>query len=103
MNEAKKYKLQDLIEKINEVDNMIKVHSSNPSKFMIDQYKAKKEKLLGYLIDELVDAQIRSPFSFRLIMLALNKYYPNLNKLEQKSKSEEIRYNGLKDLEAILA
>lgn len=53
VTESKKYQLQDLIEKIGEVDKMVKIHSSNPSKFMLEQYKAKKEKLLGYLIDEL--------------------------------------------------
>lgn len=101
MNEAKKYQLQDLIEKIDRVDKMILLHSSNPSNFMLDQYKAKKEKLLGYLIDELVDAKVRSPYSFKLILLALNKFYPNLNQFGS-TRTEEIRYKELRDLEDVL-
>ncbi len=103
MNEAKKYQLQDLIEKIDRIDKMIKLHSSNPSAFMLDQYMAKKEKLLGSLIDELVDARIRSLYSFKLIVLAINKYYPNIIKLGGKKQTQEIRYKELQDLEAVLA
>lgn len=102
MNESKKHQLQDLIEKINRVDKMIQLHSSNPSDFMIKQYNAKKEKLLGYLIDELVDAKVRSPYSFKLILLALNRFYPDLMKLGSKQNPEEIRHKELRDLEPVL-
>jgi hypothetical protein len=99
MKESKKYQLQDLIEKIEKVDEMVKVHASNPSKFMLEQYEAKKEKLLGYLIDELVDAKIRSPYSFKLIILALIKFYPEL--MSPKNKKDK-HYDELKDLEEVL-
>jgi hypothetical protein len=102
MNEAKKYKLQDLIEKIDQVDQMIKLHSSNPSTFMLDQYKAKKEKLLSYLIDELVDSKLRSPYSFKLIFMAISKYYPNVTKAKSLKDPVEIRYKELRDLEDVL-
>jgi hypothetical protein len=49
LKSPKKHKLQDLIEKIQEADAMIRLHSSNPTKFMLQQYEAKKEKLLGDL------------------------------------------------------
>ena len=100
MNESKKYQLQDLIEKIDRVDRMIKLHATNPSKFMLSQYEAKKEKLLSYLIDELVDAKLRSPYSFRIIMLALTKYYPQLQK--NKVQIKDRHYNELKELELVL-
>lgn len=101
MNEAKKYQLQDLIEKIDRVDKMIKFHSTSPSKLMLVQYEAKKEKLLSYLIDELVDAKLRSPYSFRLVMMALNKYYPEIQK--QKKPIKDKHYEDLKELELVLA
>lgn len=103
MNEAKRYQLQDLIEKIDQVDKMIAIHSGNSSKFMLEQYKAKKEKLLGYLIDELVDSRIRSPYSFRIILLALNKYYPNLTSKSKRSLSKEKHYDELMSLESVLS
>jgi hypothetical protein len=103
MNNTKKYQLQDLIEKIERVNKMIKVHSSNPSKFMAEQYEAKKEKLLGYLIDELVDAKLRSPYSFQLIRLALNKFYPELKNGKKKRPVHDKHYAELKGLENVLA
>jgi len=103
MNGAKKYQLQDLIEKIDQVDKMITIHSSNPSKLMLEQYKAKKEKLLCYLIDELVDQKNRSPYSFRLILLALNKFYPDILNKNNRQLSKVKNYKELKELEAVLA
>lgn len=100
MKESKKYQLQDLIDKIDQVEKMIKLHSNNPSKFMLEQYEAKKEKLLGYLIDELIDAKVRSPYSFRLIVLALRKYYPEiLETQDQNSLAKDKHYKELMPLE----
>ena len=103
MSASKIYQLQHLIEKIEEVDGMIKKHSSNASAFMLEQYEAKKEKLLGYLIDELVDAKLRSPYSFKLILLALMKFYPELIQKNPSSLKLDKHYGELKDLEAVLA
>ena len=47
MKASKKHQLQDLIEKIGQVDKMVKLHSTNPSKFMLEQYKVKKEGKCG--------------------------------------------------------
>jgi len=104
MKEHKKYQLQDLIEKIKKVDDMIKFHSSNPSTFLLDQYQAKKEKLLSYLIDELITSEVRSPYSFKLIIMALIKFYPELEigKPEKISRSKKNNSNDLKELEKSL-
>jgi ribosomal protein S15P/S13E len=102
MKESKKYQLQDLIEKIDKVDEMIRLHSKNPSKFMLEQYEAKKEKLLSYLIDELVDSKMRSPYSFKLVFMALQKYYPALM-TENFVKKADGSSKELKELEAVLA
>jgi hypothetical protein len=103
MNESKKYELQDLIEKIDQVDKIITIHAGNPSKFMLEQYMAKKEKLLSYLIDELVDQKVRSAYSFKLISLALNKFYPDIAKKNNRQLSKVKNYKELKELEAVLA
>ncbi len=105
LTELKKYKLQDLIEKIEKVDDMVKLHSSNPSKFMYEQYSAKKEKLLGYLIEELADAKLRSPYSFRIIVLALMRFYPEVieSKAKKASLSKDRHYHELNSLEQVLA
>jgi len=55
MTSAQKYKLMDLIEDIEKVDRMISLHSSDSSAMMLEQYKYKKDKLISYLIDELVN------------------------------------------------
>ena len=93
------YRLMDLIEEIKNVDSMIKLHSSNATTFMLDQYKNKKEKLISYLIDELVEPDLRSPKSFSIIKKLLEKFYPNLNKEAQ----EDYHHKELGDLEATLA
>jgi len=102
MTEEKLYQLQDLVERINRLDKMIKIHSKNPSKFMLEQYMAKKEKLLGYLIDELVDARVRSAYSFRIISMALNRFYPNIATVDSRKLTKVKNYKELKGLESVL-
>lgn len=109
MKATKTYKLQDLIEQIEWVDKMIKSHKENPSPFMREQYEAEKEELLGQLIDELVASENRSTYSFKLILMAINKYYPQLivsGKTSVKKtaqwKSEDKHYKELRGLEGVL-
>lgn len=70
---------------------------------MKEQYEAKKEKLLGYLIDELIDAKIRSPYSFKIIILALMKFYPELKLPRSKKLLCDRHYDELKEIEQVLA
>lgn len=105
VSDFKIHKLEDLIGKIEEVDKMVKLHTGNPSKFMLEQYQAKKEKLLAYLIEDLADAKLRSPYSFKIIILALIKFYPELldGKKEKAILKKDRHYSELKNLEAVLA
>jgi hypothetical protein len=67
----------DLIEDIKKLDELISLHRQlDTSDFMISQYEAKKTKLMGSLIDELVSPPVQSTQSYLLIKLLLNKYYP---------------------------
>ena len=99
MDSAKKYRLMDLIDDIKEVEGMIKLHSANPSAMMLEQYKYKKDKLISYLIDELVEPEFRSAKSMFIIKIAIEKFYPNLKKEAQA----DINHEDLNELEAVLA
>jgi hypothetical protein len=79
MNKQRLYRLLDLIEDLKQVDQLIALHSSNPSSFVLKQYLSKKEKLIVYLIDELVEPSLRSPKSFFMIHQLLSRFYPNLS------------------------
>lgn len=71
------YRLMDLIEDIRKVDALILMHKDTAeNSLMSDQYEAKKTKLMGQLIDELVSPQIQSPQTFTLIQRIISKYYP---------------------------
>lgn len=100
MKESVVYKLMDLIEDIKEVNRMILLHSDNPSDLMLIQYKAKREKLMSYLIDELVKPEVRSPKSFALIIKSLDKLYPNL-KREAKNVDESHKLLEKLDLQLV--
>jgi hypothetical protein len=89
----------DLLDDIKKVDAMIVLHSTNPSTFMLNQYKAKKEKLTSYLIDELVEPSFRSPRSFSIISQVLGKFYPNLSSEAELDEA----HKELQQLQAVLA
>ncbi|HEY8928116.1 MAG TPA: hypothetical protein VIM55_02935 [Mucilaginibacter sp.] len=77
MKKTEIYKLMDLIEDVKKLDELISVHrQSDSSPFMINQYEAKKTKLIGSLIDELASPPVQSTQSYLLIQMLLNKYYP---------------------------
>ena len=99
MDDVKKYRLMDLIDDIKEVDAMIKLHSADASAMMHEQYKYKKDKLVSYLIDELVNPEVRSSKSIFIIKILIEKFYPNLRKEAQA----DIEHEDLNELEAILA
>ncbi len=88
----------DLIDDIKKVDAMILLHSSPSSKFMLEQYQYKKAKLASYLIDELLKPEVRSPKSFAIIKVLLDKYYPNASK-EAKG---DIAHEDLEQIELAL-
>ena len=106
MRMAQKYKIQDLADQIKEVDKMILLHSKNPSKLMYDQYEYRKERLLSELIEELISLKNLSKYSFQLIYLAINKYYPDIiHSTEEKNKRQSKNKipGELREIEAILA
>src|SRR5690606_13914956 len=99
MDSALKYKLLDLIDEIKKVDEMIKLQASDPSAMMLDQYMFKKSKLVSYLIDELVNPELRSEKSIFIILKVIEKFYPNL----KDDAHSDISNEYLNELEAVLA
>jgi hypothetical protein len=90
MKQSQFYKLLDIVEDIKKVDAMIKLHSDHDdSSFMLDQYLARKDKLVGILIDELVSPSLRSMRSMKTIKLIIDKYYPNLENKYDLSKADD--------------
>lgn len=99
MDNVKKYRLMDLIDDVKEVDAMIKLHSTDSSSSMLEQYKYRKDKLIGYLIDELVEPELRSAKGMFIIKMMIEKFYPNLKAEVQGDNN----HKDLNELEAVLA
>ncbi|RYD83001.1 MAG: hypothetical protein EOP53_02095 [Sphingobacteriales bacterium] len=99
MKNARIFKLIDIVEDIKKTDAMIQLHENlDEGDFMMSQYLSKKEKLISYLIDELVSPALRSERSFSAVKLVLDTFYPDLSK-KQSPKSEG---EDLSLLEAVL-
>jgi hypothetical protein len=96
LKESNIFKLMDLLEDLTKVNEMIQLHAKNPSDFMLMQYKSKRDKLLSYLIDELVKPDLRSAKSFALISKLLEKHYPDLT---QEAKKVDESHKLLERLE----
>lgn len=90
MKESVVFKLMDLIDDIKDINRMINLHAESPSDLMLIQYKAKRDKLMGYLIDELVKPDVRSPKSFAIILQLLDKQYPNLKREAEVDDSHKL-------------
>lgn len=76
MNKSKLHRLLDLINDIKKIDALIQLHSGlDDSDEITNQYVSKKEKLVGYIIDELNDPKNRSQDSFLIIKLLIEKFY----------------------------
>lgn len=78
MKSGQLYRLMDLIEDIRKVDAMLIIHQkSDGNSLMVSQYEARKTKLMGQLIDELVSPSVQSPESFSLIQKVIAEFYPS--------------------------
>lgn len=80
MKKVEVLKMIDLVEEIKKLDELIQQsRRKKTSDFVINQYEAKKLKLIGSTITELASAPIQSVESYQLIQKILNKYYPNIS------------------------
>ncbi len=103
MSAAQKNKILDLIGRIEDADKMIVFNSANSSKLMAGQYEYQKERLLRELFEELMNMKNLSKYSFQLMYLAINKYYPEITNHKGIGKiNTERQPSELRDLEAML-
>ena len=79
MKKVEVLKLMDLIEDIRKLDELIAIsRTKKTSDFVLNQYEAKKIKMVGSIISELANPPIQSIESYLIIKKLLNKYYPNI-------------------------
>ena len=79
----------DLVEDIKKLDELIvSSRKKKTSDFVLNQYEAKKIKMVGSIINELANPPIQSIESYLLIKKILNKYYPNMPEEELMSDSD---------------
>ncbi len=75
MKQSQYNELLNLFEDIKGVDKMIQLHHSDKSGFMLDQYKAKKEKLVSAIIDQLASPPLVSARSIHTIRKVIDRFY----------------------------
>ncbi len=94
MEKEKLYRLMDVLDEIKEIDELILKHESQgeeASSLMVDQYKARKEQLLTYFINEInASADYRSP-RLSMIKMVMERFYPEDK--EEKSKAVKLDKN----------
>ncbi|SDP19013.1 hypothetical protein SAMN05428975_0632 [Mucilaginibacter sp. OK268] len=89
MKKVEVLKLMDLVEDIKKLDELIVAsRKKKTSDFVLNQYEAKKIKMVGSIINELANPPIQSIESYLLIKKILNKYYPNMPEEELMSDTD---------------
>jgi hypothetical protein len=89
MKKVEVLKLMDLIEDIKKFDELIVLNrKKKTSDFVLNQYEAKKIKMVGSIINELANPPIQSIESYLIIKKILNKYYPNIAEDELMNDSD---------------
>jgi hypothetical protein len=89
MKKVEVLKLMDLIEDIKKLDDLIVLsRKKKTSDFVLNQYEAKKIKMVGSIINELANPPIQSIESYLIIKKILNKYYPNIAEEELMADSD---------------
>jgi hypothetical protein len=73
MNQVKLNKLIDLLNDVKKVDVMVRLHVGDS--FMRNQYEAEKNKLISFLIDELVSPSVLSESSLHTVWMLIDKFY----------------------------
>lgn len=82
------YHLRDVIKEIKQLDNLIASHESlgaDASSLMIEQYKARKNQLLTYFINEVNASAENRTNSLFVIKRVMERFYPE-SKSDKKSK-----------------
>lgn len=94
MEKEKLYRLMDVLDEIKEIDELILKHESQgeeASSLMIDQYKARKDQLLTYFINEINASAENRSSRLSMIKIVMERFYTE-NK-EDKTKAIKVDKN----------
>jgi hypothetical protein len=103
MEKEKLYRLMDVLDEIKQIDELLskhKSHTQRTSSLMIDQYKARKEQLLTYFINEInALAEYRS-YSLTIIKQIMERFY---HETEKESSKKIVKDKNLSALAEALS
>ncbi len=98
MEKEKLYRLMDVLDEIKQIDELISKHESQgeeASSLMVGQYKARKEQLLTYFINEInASAEYRSS-RLSMIKLMMERFYPEIKDEKKKAIKQDKNLSSL--------
>lgn len=97
------YRIQDILNLIEQTDKMIEFHAKEGTVFMREQYEYWKEKFLKELLLELTNPKSAVATSFGAMLMELKKFYPELVKLARKEHVDKKNRRELTKIGAVLA
>lgn len=104
MEKEKLYRLMDVLDEIKQIDKLLSKHQSskeNSSSLMMDQYKARKEQLLTYFINEINASVEYKGFRLEIIKLVMERFYSQITDDKEKVHIQDKNLHSL--AEAITA
>lgn len=100
----KLYRLPDVLDEIKQIDELLSKHKSskgNSSSLPVDQYKARKEQLLTYFINEINASVEYKGLRLEMIKLVMERFYSEIKEDKSKLHIQDKNLNSL--VEAISA
>lgn len=98
MKKEKLYRLMDVLDEIKEIDELISKHESQgeeASSLMLNQYKARKEQLLTYFINEINASTEYKSFQLSMIKMVMERFYPESKEEKKKAIKSDKNFSSL--------
>ncbi len=98
MEKEKLYRLMDVLDEIKQVEELISKHEfqgEDASSIMLDQYKARKEQLLIYFINEINASTEYRSYRLSMIKLIMERFYPEIKEDKRKEIKLDKNFNSL--------
>ena len=98
MEKEKLYRLMDVLDEIKQIDELISKHElqgEEASSIMLDQYKARKEQLLMYFINEINASTEYRSYRLSMIKLIMERFYPEIKEEKRKAIKLDKNFSSL--------
>ena len=98
MEKEKLYRLMDVLDEIKQVEELISKYEfqgEDASSIMLDQYKARKEQLLIYFINEINASTEYRSYRLSMIKLIMERFYPEIKEDKRKEIKLDKNFNSL--------